>query len=66
MPVVDVEVQADEQDQGDEEGDESQEDELLEQALLLEVDSEFVLFLGQLVTFTFQKGITNVFHIVIN
>ena len=66
MPVVDVEVQADEQNQGDEEGDEGQEDELLEQALLLEVDSEFVLFLGQLVAFTFQKGITNVFHIVIN
>ena len=62
VAIVDVEVQADEQNEGDEEGDEGQEDQLLEQTLLFELDGELVLFLSQLVSFAFQQGITNVFH----
>jgi len=54
VTIVNVEVQADEEDDSDEEGDEGEEDELLEQAGLLEVDGELVLLFRQLVAFTFQ------------
>ena len=52
MTIVNIEVEADEEDHGDEERDEGEEDELLEEARLFELDSELVLLLAQLVTFS--------------
>ncbi len=60
---MNVKVEAEEEDDGDEEGDEGQEDELLQEAGLFELDSEFVLLLGQLVVLSLQKGVANVIHV---
>ena len=54
MPIVNIEVEADKEDHSDQEADEGEEDELLEQARLLEVNSELVLFFRQFVSVTFQ------------
>ena len=60
--IVNIEVETDEEDHGDEERDKSEENELLEQARFLKVDCELILFFGQFVTVAFEKGLTNVFH----
>ena len=60
--VVDVKVQADEENDSDEERDKGQENELLEQSGFLKLDSELVLFLGQLVTFSLEKSVANILH----
>ena len=54
MPIVNIEVETDEEDHGDQEADEGQEDELLKQARFLEVHCELVLLFRQLVAITFQ------------
>lgn len=54
MTIVNIEVEADEEDHGDEERDEGEEDELLEKARFFQIDSELILFFGQFVTVTFQ------------
>ena len=50
--IVYVKVQADEEYTGNQEGNECKEDQLLEEARLFELDSELVLLLAQLVTFS--------------
>ena len=65
MPIVNIEVEADEEDHGDQEADEGQKDKLLEQARFLQVHRELVLFLCQLVAVTFQQGFANVLHLLI-
>ena len=52
--IVNVKVQADKEYTGNQEGNESEEDQLLEQARLFKLNSEFVLLLAQLVTFSLQ------------
>ena len=54
MPIVNIEVETDEEDHGNQEADEGQEDELLKQARFLEVHCELVLLFRQLVAITFQ------------
>ena len=52
--IVNVKVQADKEYTGNQEGNECEEDQLLEQARLFKFNSEFVLLLAQLVTFSLQ------------
>ena len=52
--IVNVKVQADKEYTGNQEGNEGEKDQLLEQARLFKLNSEFVLLLAQLVTFSLQ------------
>ena len=61
--IMDVKVQTEEEDDGDEERDESKEDELLEEAGLLQLNSKLVLLLRQLVVLSLQKGVANIIHV---
>ena len=54
MSIVNIKVETDEEDHGDEERDKGQENELLEKARFFQIDSELILFFGQFVTVTFQ------------
>ena len=60
--VVNVEVQAEEQNDSNEGRDECEEDELLEEAGLLNLDSKLVLLLGQLVARALQEDLANIIH----
>ena len=62
MSIVYVKVETAEEDDCNEEGDESQEHELLEQARLLELNRKLVLFFGQFVSFAFEQGHADIFH----
>ena len=63
---VNVEVEAKEENDGDHEGDERQEDELLAESRLLKLDSELVLFLSERVSFTLKQRLSNAFQIEIH
>ena len=63
---VNVEVEAEEENDGDHEGDERQEDELLAESRLLKLDSELVLFLSERVSFTLKQRLSNAFQIEIH
>ena len=52
--IVNVKVQADKEYTGNQEGNEGEEDQLLEQARLFKLNCELVLLLAQLVTFSLQ------------
>ena len=54
MTIVNIEVETDEEDHGDQERDKGEENELLEKARFFQIDSELILFFGQFVTVTFQ------------
>ena len=60
--IVYVKVQADKEYTGNEEGNEGEEDQLLEEARLFELYRKLVLLLAQLVTFSLQQGIPNIIH----
>ena len=57
-----VEVETDEKDGSNDEGNKGQEEELGEQAALLDLNCKFVLLLCELVALTLHKGSADVFH----
>ncbi len=59
---MDVEVQTEKEDDCDEEGDECEENKLLAQTSLFQFNGKLVLLLAQCVSFSFEQGLTNIFH----